>query len=311
MEVFIVILPFVLLGGFIFFMLTFSQFFVIVKQQEVAVMQFLGKFSRVFDPGFHLKVPFFESVAGKVSLRIEQLDTDVETKTKDNVFVRIRVSVQYFVELDKVYDAFYKLNNPTKQISSFVFDSVRAQVPGLNLDDVFERKDDIAIQLKSDLDQVMNEFGFVIYRALVTDIEPDVKVKEAMNEINAQQRLKLAAVERAEAHKIEVVKAAEADAESKKLQGQGIADQRRAIIEGLGHSVEQFRTEIKDANANDVMLLVLMTQYFDTMKEVAHHSHTNTLFVPNSASATGDLLDQMREAFMQAKAAMNNQPVKK
>lgn len=285
-------------------MLALSQCFVIIRQQEMAVMQFLGKFSRVLGAGFHLKVPFLESVAGKVSLRIEQLDTDVDTKTKDNVFVRVRVSVQYFVETTRVYDAFYKLENPQRQISSFVFDSVRAQVPQLNLDDVFERKDDIAVQLRNDLGHVMSEFGFNIFKALVTDIEPDHKVKEAMNEINAQQRLKAAAVERAEAHKIEVVKAAEADAESKKLQGMGIANQRKAIIEGLGQSVEQFRTEIKDADANDVMLLVLMTQYFDTMKEVAQHSHTNTLFVPNSASASGDLLEQMREAFMQAKAAM-------
>jgi regulator of protease activity HflC (stomatin/prohibitin superfamily) len=301
-----IFLLFATIFGGIFLLASFTQFFVIVQQQQVAVLQFLGKFSRTCGPGFHLKIPYLEQVAGKVSLRIEQLDTDVETKTKDNVFVRMRVSVQYYVEANRVYDAFYRLDNPQRQISSFVFDSVRAQVPQLTVDSVFERKDDIAVQLKKDLDEVMSGFGFTIYKALVTDIDPDAKVKTAMNEINAQQRLKLASVEKAEAAKIEVVKAAEADAESKKLQGIGIAEQRKAIIEGLGESVEQFRTEIDDVNANDVMLLVLMTQYFDTMKDVAENSTTNTLFVPNSASATGDLLDQMRDAFIQAKEAVKN-----
>lgn len=288
---------------FIVFLLL-GQLFFIVKQQEVAVVQYLGKFSRTAGPGFHLKLPLIERVAGKVSLRIEQLDTDVETKTKDNVFTRVRVSVQYFINVDQVYDAFYKLENPTRQISSFVFDSVRAQVPNLLLDEVFERKDDIAVQLQKDLGEVMGNFGFTIYKALVTDIDPDKRVKESMNEINAQQRLKLASVEKAEAHKIEVVKAAEAEAESKKLQGIGVAEQRKAIIEGYRKSVEDFQSEIKGVDANDVMLLVLMTQYFDTMKDVAHQSKTNTLFIPNSASGSADLLEQMRNAFIQAKEAV-------
>lgn len=277
----------------------FSSFF-IVRQQQVAVLESLGKFSRTAGAGFHFKIPFIERVVGNVSLRIEQLDTVVETKTKDNVFTGLTISVQYYVDESMVYDSFYKLGDPARQISSFVFDSVRAQVPNILLDEVFEKKDDIALQLKKDLDEVMSSFGFTIYRALVTDIEPDQKVKAAMNEINAQQRLKMAALEKAEATKIEVVKAAEADAESKKLQGVGVAEQRRAIIEGYRKSVEQFQADIKGVNANDVMMLVLMTQYFDTMKEVADKSKTNTIFVPNNAAATGDILEQMRSAFIQA-----------
>lgn len=302
-----VISMFIFLGAIAspFILITLLNSFVIVQQQETAVMQFLGRFSRILGSGFHLKVPFLENRAGSVSLRIEQLDTDVETKTKDNVFVRVRVSVQYYVDGSMVYDAFYKLDDPQRQISSFVFDSVRAQVPQLELDDLFVRKDDIAITLKKDLDEVMSGFGYTIYKALVTDIDPDQKVKQSMNEINAQQRLKLAAVEQAEAKKIEVVKGAEADAESKKLQGVGIAEQRKAIIDGLQESVEQFKQGVEGVNANDVMLLVLMTQYFDTMKEIADESKTNTVFMANSASATGDLLDQMREAFMQAKAGLS------
>ncbi|MFW5702841.1 MAG: SPFH domain-containing protein, partial [Candidatus Dojkabacteria bacterium] len=273
-----VISMFIFLGAIAspFILITLLNSFVIVQQQETAVMQFLGRFSRILGSGFHLKVPFLENRAGSVSLRIEQLDTDVETKTKDNVFVRVRVSVQYYVDGSMVYDAFYKLDDPQRQISSFVFDSVRAQVPQLELDDLFVRKDDIAITLKKDLDEVMSGFGYTIYKALVTDIDPDQKVKQSMNEINAQQRLKLAAVEQAEAKKIEVVKGAEADAESKKLQGVGIAEQRKAIIDGLQESVEQFKQGVEGVNANDVMLLVLMTQYFDTMKEIADESKTNT-----------------------------------
>ncbi len=283
------------------------QSFFIVKQQEVAILETLGKFSRVAGPGLHFKIPMIQRIAGRLSLRIEQLDTDVETKTKDNVFTRVRVSVQFLVKEENVFDAFYKLNNPARQISAFVFDSVRAQVPNILLDEVFEKKDDIANTLQRDLAEVMESFGFKIYKALVTDIDPDHKVKEAMNEINAQQRLKLAAVERAEANKIEVVKAAEADAESKKLQGVGVAEQRRAIIEGYRKSVEQFQSEIKGVDAADVMLLVLMTQYFDTMRDVADNSKTNTIFIPNSGSGAGDMLEQMRSAFMQAKAAVKSE----
>lgn len=283
------------------------QTFFIVKQQEVAILETLGKFSRVAGPGLHFKIPLIQRIAGRLSLRIEQLDTDVETKTKDNVFTRVRVSVQFLVKEENVFDAFYKLNNPARQISAFVFDSVRAQVPNILLDEVFEKKDDIANTLQRDLAEVMESFGFKIYKALVTDIDPDHKVKDAMNEINAQQRLKLAAVERAEANKIEVVKAAEADAESKKLQGVGVAEQRRAIIEGYRKSVEQFQSEIKGVDAADVMLLVLMTQYFDTMRDVADNSKTNTIFIPNSGSGAGDMLEQMRSAFMQAKAAVKSE----
>lgn len=296
----------VVCGGLFVLLLLFGQVFFTVQQQQVALIQRLGKFTRTAGAGFHFKWPFIETVAGRMSLRVEQLDTIVDTKTKDNVFTRLRVSVQYFIEPEKVYDAFYQLQNSEKQISSFVFDSVRAQVPKLTLDSVFERKDDIAVQLKTDLEETMRVFGFAIYRALVTDIEPDQKVREAMNEINAQQRLRQATIERAEAAKFEVVKAAEAEAESKKLQGMGIADQRTAIIEGLRQSVASLQADINGVNPNDVMMLVLMTQYFDTLKEVAEQSQTNTLFLPNSAGATGDLMAQMRNAFLEAQSALKS-----
>jgi len=293
---------FISVGGFVAIFIL-SQLFFTVQQQHVAILQTLGKFSRTCGAGLHFKIPLIESVAGRVSLRVEQLDTMVDTKTKDNVFTKVRVSVQYFIEPSKVFDAFYRLENPHQQISSFVFDSVRAQVPGLSLDALFERKDDIAVQLKTDLDETMSGFGFSIYRALITDIEPDQKVRDAMNEINAQHRLKLATIEKAEGAKFQVVKAAEAEAEGKKLQGIGIAEQRKAIIDGLRESVEKLQSEIHGVNANEVMMLVLMTQYFDTMKDVAAHSKTNTLFIPNSATATGDLMQEMRMAFMQAHEA--------
>ena len=206
-------------------------FLFVVQQQTAAVVQAFGKFARVAGPGLHFKTPFVEVVAGTVNLRVRQLDVEVETKTQDNVFVKVLVSVQYFVLPDKIYEAFYKLQSPERQITSFVFDVVRARVPKIKLDDVFEKKDDIADAVKTELQQVMDDFGYDILKALVTDIDPDHKVKEAMNEINAAQRLRVAATEKGEAEKVLKVKAAEAEAEAKALSGKGIADQRRAIVD--------------------------------------------------------------------------------
>jgi regulator of protease activity HflC (stomatin/prohibitin superfamily) len=239
-------------------------------------------------------------VIGRVNLRVQQLDVEIETKTEDNVFVRMVVAVQYYVLPEKVYDAFYKLENANRQITSFVFDVVRAQVPKIKLDDVFEKKDDIANIVKSELAQVMEGFGYGILKALVTDIDPDAKVKESMNEINAAQRMRVAATERGEADRILKVKAAEGEAQSKALQGRGIADQRQAIVAGLRDSVDEFRKSVPGTTAKDVMNLVLMTQYFDMLKEIGASSRTNAILIPHSPGNLTNLTEQMRNAMIEA-----------
>ena len=271
-----------------------------VTQQTAAVVERFGKFVRIAPAGLNFKIPFIDRVAGRLSLRVQQLDVRVETKTKDNVFVFVIVSVQYHVLENKVVEAFYRLQNPQTQITSFVFDTVRARVPGITLDELFIMKDDIAQAVKSELDQVMDDFGYGIIKTLVTDIDPDAKVKSSMNEINASQRLREAAIQQAEAEKIRVVKAAEGEAESKALQGQGIANQRRAIIDGLRESVESFSANVDGTSAQEVMNLVLMTQYFDTLKEVSNSSRTNTILVPHSPAGMNDLQEQMRNAMVTA-----------
>lgn len=288
----------VVLGVFVIPTLILSFF--TVEQQTAAVTQRFGKFVRVAPSGLNLKVPWIDWVAGRINLRVRQLDVKVETKTEDNVFVQFVVSVQYFVMPEKVYEAFYKLDDPTKQITSFVFDVVRARVPGIKLDDVFEKKDEIADAVKGELAQVMDDFGYGIVKALVTDIDPDAKVKESMNEINAAQRLRMAAGERGEADRILKVKAAEAEAQSKALQGEGIANQRKAIVDGLRESVSEFEKAVPGATAQDVMNLVLMTQYFDTLKDVAASSQSNTILIPHSPGALSDLSAQMRNAMITA-----------
>ncbi|HSW65777.1 MAG TPA: SPFH domain-containing protein [Bacillota bacterium] len=272
----------------------------IVRQQTAAIVERFGKFTRIAPSGLNFKIPFVDRIAGRLSLRIQQLDVRIETKTKDNVFVFCVVSVQYYVLPGKVVDAYYKLQDPQGQITSFVFDTVRARVPSIILDDLFERKDDIAQAVKAELDAVMDDFGYGIIKALVTDIDPDAKVKASMNEINAAQRLREAAIQQAEADKIRVVKAAEGEAESKALQGKGIADQRKAIINGLKESVENFNATITGTNAEDVMNLVLMTQYFDTLKEIGLSGKSNTILIPHSPGGMGDISEQMRNAIITA-----------
>lgn len=277
-----------------------------VEQQSVAVVERFGKYLRLANPGLNLRIPLIDRIAGRVTLRIQQLDVKAETKTKDNVFVTVIVSVQYFILPAKVYEAFYKLNSPAVQINSYVFDTIRARVPKITLDELFEKKEEIAMAVKEELNETMIDFGFEILNSLVTDIEPDQKVKEAMNEINAAQRLRVAATEKGEAEKIIKVKAAEADAESKALQGRGIANQRMAIIDGLKESVDDFQKSIPGSSAQDVMNLVLMTQYFDTLKEIGADSKTNTLLIPHGPGAMNNLADQLREAMLTANAVNKN-----
>ena len=271
-----------------------------VEQRTAVIVQRLGKFLREAGPGLHVKIPFADRVVGRINLRVQQLDVRIETKTEDNVFVEMVVAVQYYVLPEKVYDAFYKLDDATRQITSFVFDVVRARVPKIKLDDVFEKKDEIADIVQSELVQVMDGFGYGILKALVTDIEPDARVKESMNEINAAQRMRVAATEKGEADRILKVKAAEGEAQSKALQGRGIADQRQAIVAGLRDSVDEFRKSVPGTTARDVMNLVLMTQYFDMLKEIGASSRTNAILIPHSPGNLASPTEQMRNAMMEA-----------
>lgn len=273
-----------------------SNVFFIVRQQTMCAVERFGRFVRSARSGLNIKIPFIERVAKTLDLRIQQMMVKVETKTKDNVFVRMHIAVQYYVLERNFIDAFYKLSNPMAQIESHVLDIVRGQVPKMELDDVFENKDAIALRVKSDLQDSMTDFGYGIQTTLVTEIDPDQKVKDAMNDINAAQRERIAANERGEAERILLVKKAEADAQSKELQGIGLANQRRAIIDGLQQSVELFQKAIPNTSAEDVMKLVLMTQYLDTLKDIGAHGKSNTVFLPHSPGTLNELMTQITTA---------------
>jgi len=287
------------IGGLIFLTLVLGSFFTVSTAQCAIITRF-GKFLRVADPGLNWKAPYFDSVAGIVSLRVNQISLTMETKTKDNVFVTIPISVQNRVRPEKVYDAYYKLSDPVAQIKSYVEQVILGHVPGMTLDEVFASQSSIAAAVKQELDADMATFGYEIVNVLVTDIVPDAKVKSAMNDINAAQREQVAANARGEAEKILVVKKAEAEAESKALQGQGIANQRKAIIEGLQVSIEQFQKVVEGASAREVMQLVMVTQYFDTLKSIGESDRTNTLFLAHSPGAVKDVSDQILESMLVA-----------
>src|SRR5579864_7375760 len=285
------------LMAFIVLYVIFGSFFT-VNTAQVAVITRFGKFLRVADPGLNWKSPIIDSVAATVSLRVNQITLTMETKTKDNVFVTIPISVQNRVRPEKVYDAYYKLSDPVAQIKSYVEQVILGHVPGMTLDEVFATQSSIAAAVKQELDADMALFGYEIVNVLVTDIVPDAKVKSAMNDINAAQRDQVAATARGEAEKILVVKKAEAEAESKALQGQGIANQRKAIIEGLQGSIEQFQKAVSDASAKEVMQLVMVTQYFDTLKSIGESDKTNTLFLSHSPASVREVGDQLLESML-------------
>jgi regulator of protease activity HflC (stomatin/prohibitin superfamily) len=280
----------------------FGSFFTI-DTAHAGVVQRLGKFSRIAAPGLNFKVPFIDAVVANLTLQVQQLDVKVETKTKDNVFVQIPISVQYKVMPDKVYDAFYKLSDPIKQIESFVYNVILGHVPKLTLDETFDQQAQIAIDVKNNLDASMSEFGYSIVKSLITDLVPDEKVKAAMNDINAAQREREATVSRAETEKLLLVKKAEAEAESKRLQGEGIANQRKAIVEGLRDSVAKFSESVEGATPKDAMAMVLLTQYFDTLKEVAGTNRSNTIMMPHTPNALTDLFAQFRNAIITGEIA--------
>ncbi|MDB4088969.1 SPFH domain-containing protein [Flavobacteriales bacterium] len=268
---------------------------VIVPEKSAKVIQRLGKFNRVAFSGLSFKIPFLDSVTGVVNLRVLQLDVQVETKTRDNVFVNMQASVQYKVIRSKTKESFYSLDDSARQISSFIFDVIRAEVPKLELDDVFSRKDDIANAVNSSLSASMDDYGFEIIKTLITDIDPDKNVKESMNRINAAKRDKEAALEEAEATKITIVKEAEADAESKRLQGEGVAAQRIAIVKGFKESIEDFKDSLDEINSTEVMQFVLLTQYFDTLNSIGTKEGNNTILVPHSPGGMKDFQQQIIE----------------
>ena len=292
MNIFLLVLLFMASSAIFVLVTAILKTLYTVRTYTAGVVERFGKFNRIVRPGLHVLVPFAERVFF-VDLQVKQAQFSVETKTHDNVFVQIPVSVQYQVLDDKVYDAFYKLSAPQKQIESFVFNSILGHVPKLSLDETFEQQSGISVAVKTELDTIMSGFGFNILTALVTDIIPDVKVKAAMNDINAAQRAQVAAQARGEAEKTLKVKQAEAEAQSKALQGQGIAAERQAIIDGLRSSIEHFRESVPGATAEDVMALVLLTQYFDTLKDIGTKAGASTIFLPNNPGAANEFLTQI------------------
>lgn len=289
-------------GSFIFIATVFAVFFIlllatffVVKQQIAVVIERFGKFQSIRHSGLHVKIPSVDRIAGKLTLKIQQLDVVVETKTLDDVFVKIKVSVQYKVLRDKVYEAFYKLDYPQDQITSYVFDVVRAEVPKMKLDDVFVKKDDIAIAVKSELNDAMMTYGYDIIKTLVTDIDPDSQVKEAMNRINAAEREKVAAQYEGDAQRILIVEKAKAEAESKRLQGQGIADQRREIARGLEESVAVLNKV--NINSQEASALIVVTQHYDTLQSVGGQSKSNVILMPNAPQSGSNMLNEMVASF--------------
>jgi regulator of protease activity HflC (stomatin/prohibitin superfamily) len=268
--------------------------FVCVKTQEVGIVEDLGQFKRIIDPGFHILCWPLQGVVGTLSLRIQQLDVMCETKTKDNVFVNVGVAVQYRVITEAAYDAWYRLSDPRGQIQSYVFDVVRSTVPRMELDEAFASKEDIASATLDQLQDVMKQYGYEIMNTLVTDLSPDARVKASMNEINASKRLKEASSHKAEADKVQQVKAAEAEAEARYLSGLGVARQRKAIVAGLQDSVAEFSEEVSGATPKDVMDILLLTQYMDTLQAVG----ANNMILEHDPATVGMLQRQVGSSFL-------------
>ena len=284
------IMPIVL--GFVLLILIFKSV-IMVTEQTAYVIERFGKFVKIARPGLGFIIPFVDRKAAVINLRVQQLDVTVETKTLDNVFVNLQVSVQFKVGSEKVKEAYYSMDNPRNQISSYVFDDVRAEVPKLELDDVFAKKEDIAIAVQKNIHESMNAYGFQIIKALITDIDPDHKVKDAMNRINAAKRDREAALEEGEGNKIKIIKEAEAEAESKRLSGEGIARQRLEIVRGFKESVEDFKKSLDTVTHEEIMQFVLMTQYFDTIKDIGANSKNSSILMPHSPGGMKEFQDQI------------------
>jgi len=281
----------------------------IVKQQTSVIIERFGKYQSIRQSGLNLKIPLVDRVAGRISLKIQQLDVIVETKTKDDVFVHLKISVQFLIRKDHVYDAFYKLQNPHEQITAFIFDVVRAEVPKMILDDVFEKKEEIALAIQRDLKQAMLDYGYDIIKALVTDIDPDESVKVAMNRINAAEREKVAAQHEGDAQRILIVERAKAEAESKRLQGKGIADQRREIARGLEESVDVLNKA--GINSQEASALIVITQHYDTLQSIGSDTNSNLILLPNNPNAASSMLNDMVTSLVAANKINESENIKR
>lgn len=282
------------------FFLTFLGIFLsslyVVRQQTVVIIERFGKYLKTSGSGIHIRLPLgIDSIAARIQLRVLQNDMVVETKTNDNVFVTMNVATQYRVDEQNVMDAYYKLMRPEEQIKSYIEDALRSSVPKLTLDELFEKKDEIALEVQKQVAEEMSTYGYIIVKTLITKVEPDAEVKQSMNEINAAQRKRVAAQELANADKIKIVTAAEAEAEKDRLHGVGIAEQRKAIVDGLADSIQ----ELKDANISlteeQIMAILLTNQYLDTLNTFAEKGN-QTIFLPNNPQGVEDIRSQILSA---------------
>ncbi|EQC73457.1 Putative stomatin/prohibitin-family membrane protease subunit YbbK [Streptococcus sp. HSISM1] len=287
---------------FILFLLMVAGFIVIsslyvVKQQSVAIIERFGRYQKISDSGIHMRAPFgIDKIAARVQLRVLQSEIVVETKTQDNVFVTMNVATQYRVNESNVKDAYYKLMRPESQIKSYIEDALRSSVPKLTLDELFEKKDEIALEVQKQVAEEMSTYGYIIVKTLITKVEPDAEVKQSMNEINAAQRKRVAAQELAEADKIKIVTAAEAEAEKDRLHGVGIAEQRKAIVDGLADSIKELKGANVDLTEEQIMSILLTNQYLDTLNNFAEKEGNNTIFLPANPDGVENIRTQILSA---------------
>ena len=287
---------------FILFLLLVAGLIVIsslyvVKQQSVAIIERFGRYQKISDSGIHMRVPFgIDKIAARVQLRVLQSEIVVETKTQDNVFVTMNVATQYRVNESNVKDAYYKLMRPEAQIKSYIEDALRSSVPKLTLDELFEKKDEIALEVQKQVAEEMSTYGYIIVKTLITKVEPDAEVKQSMNEINAAQRKRVAAQELAEADKIKIVTAAEAEAEKDRLHGVGIAEQRKAIVDGLADSIKELKGANVDLTEEQIMSILLTNQYLDTLNNFADKEGNNTIFLPANPDGVENIRTQILSA---------------
>ena len=269
----------------------------VVKQQSVAIIERFGRYQKISDSGIHMRAPFgIDKIAARVQLRVLQSEIVVETKTQDNVFVTMNVATQYRVNESNVKDAYYKLMRPESQIKSYIEDALRSSVPKLTLDELFEKKDEIALEVQKQVAEEMSTYGYIIVKTLITKVEPDAEVKQSMNEINAAQRKRVAAQELAEADKIKIVTAAEAEAEKERLHGVGIAEQRKAIVDGLADSIKELKGANVDLTEEQIMSILLTNQYLDTLNNFADKEGNNTIFLPANPDGVENIRTQILSA---------------
>ena len=274
---------------FLAILLLISSIYV-VRQQSVAIIERFGRYQKTSSSGMNFRIPFgIDKIAARVQLRLLQSDIVVETKTQDNVFVTMNVATQYRVNENNVTDAYYKLMRPESQIKSYIEDALRSSVPKLTLDELFEKKDEIALEVQKQVAEEMSTYGYIIVKTLITKVEPDAEVKQSMNEINAAQRKRVAAQELAEADKIKIVTAAEAEAEKDRLHGVGIAEQRKAIVDGLADSIKELKGANVELTEEQIMSILLTNQYLDTLNNFADKQGNNTIFLPANPNGVEDI----------------------